>query len=135
MTIIPAGSDLHLRSLRFTIQSLERDLAHERAEKYAAQAQRNRPVTIVCPKCQLQMRPKTTGVAVEEMNEQGSYKLYSADLLVCPHCQFEVLAGFPDKPIAEHFHPAYHSILTSWKTRFKFWATISERERYEGVKR
>jgi acetone carboxylase gamma subunit len=82
-------------------------------------------MTLVCPSCQLQMRPKDTGVAVETMADFGSYQVHMADLYVCPDCEHEVLAGFGAHPIAEHFQPDY--VRQTQDVPYRFWSTKREK--------
>jgi hypothetical protein len=54
------------------------------------------------------MRVKKNSVTVEElMEDQRPYKLWDADLWECPECGVEVIAGFGQGPIAEHYQPTY----------------------------
>jgi hypothetical protein len=54
------------------------------------------------------MRPKKNSVTVEELTEDGApYKLWDADLWECPECGVEIIAGFGQGPIAEHYQPTY----------------------------
>lgn len=70
---------------------------------------------LACVKCRVFLVPKKCGVTVEEgmplTNDKdepwGPYKLWMADLAACPKCGFEVIAGFANSPIAEHFHADY----------------------------
>ena len=60
---------------------------------------------MVCIKCELQLKPETNGVVVSElfMNDTQVYKVWEADLWKCPGCGMEVIAGWAENPIAEHF--------------------------------
>jgi len=54
------------------------------------------------------MRPKKNSVTVEELLEDGSpYKLWDADLWICEECGVEVITGFGQHPMAEHWQPTY----------------------------
>jgi hypothetical protein len=54
------------------------------------------------------MRPKRNSVTVEELTENGwPYKLWDADLWACPECGAEIIAGFGNGPIAEHYQRDY----------------------------
>ena len=54
------------------------------------------------------MRVKQNAVTVEEQLEDGSpYKLWTADLWECVECGVEVVTGFGQAPIAEHYQPTY----------------------------
>lgn len=59
---------------------------------------------LVCVKCQTEFRSALgeIGVIVIEMahNPPIPYKAWSADILKCPGCGVEVVAGFPDNPLA-----------------------------------
>lgn len=65
--------------------------------------------SILCG-CGRFMRPKKNSVTVEELLEDGSpYKLWDADLLECPECGVEVIAGFARHPFAEHYQADYQA--------------------------
>lgn len=54
------------------------------------------------------MRPFKNGVMVEElMDNRAPYKLWMADLWTCPKCNHSIAAGFPARPLLEHFEPDY----------------------------
>lgn len=93
-------------------------------------------MTLVCPDCQIEMRPKTLGVPVESMATFGPYKLYAADLYVCPGCDKKVLTGFQNEPIAHHFEQDYNSIVSSYRRNAnrpvaRFWANKQEKSKYD----
>lgn len=80
---------------------------------------------IVCVKCRRFFRPKKNGFVVEEgmpgghkfvdeASSWGAYKLWHADLLACPDCETQIVAGFGRKPISEHFMSDY----TAWRERY-----------------
>jgi hypothetical protein len=51
---------------------------------------------------------KRNSVTVEErLEDQGPYKLWDADLYECPECGVEIITGFGQGPLAEHFQPTY----------------------------
>lgn len=91
-------------------------------------------MNFACPKCQLKLRPKKTGVALEAMSTWGSYQLWMADLWHCPGCGLEIAAGFGSagqQPVAEHWQPDYEDKLALYKPAARFWANEQERKRYE----
>ena len=54
------------------------------------------------------MRPIKNSITVEELLEDGQpYKLWDADMWECPECRARVIAGFGQRPIAEHYQPTY----------------------------
>jgi hypothetical protein len=59
-------------------------------------------VKAVCLKCRTRLTAKTNGVIVE-MGDA----LWKADLLQCPKCGFELVAGFGEGPFAEKFQQDY----------------------------
>jgi len=68
---------------------------------------------LVCASCKVLYIPKTNGVYVEELLEDGSpYKVWLADLLICPICKVEVIAGFGQNPIKEHFEEDYAAFVS-----------------------
>jgi hypothetical protein len=63
---------------------------------------------VACLTCRRFFAPKRIGVYAEECFEDGGgYKVWAADLLACPGCGTEVLAGFGAGPIAEHYQDGY----------------------------
>jgi hypothetical protein len=62
----------------------------------------------LCVSCGRFMRPKRNSVTVEELMENGQpYKLWDADLWECVECGIEIIAGFGDGPLVEHYQPTY----------------------------
>jgi hypothetical protein len=54
------------------------------------------------------MRVTQNSVTVEELLEDGSpYKLWDADRWTCPACGVEIVTGFGQAPLAEHWQPTY----------------------------
>lgn len=86
---------------------------------------------IICPKCELELRAKKNGVPVESMADFGSYQLYMADLLYCPSCGLEIIAGLSPKPLAEHHQPSYAETVLRWRPVARYWASYSEKLRYQ----
>jgi predicted RNA-binding Zn-ribbon protein involved in translation (DUF1610 family) len=60
---------------------------------------------LVCVKCEVELKPETNGVRVAEMFNHNTqvYKVWSADKWKCPICGVEVVAGFGNYPLMEHF--------------------------------
>ena len=61
------------------------------------------------------LKIKTNGVTVEELMPNGKrwapYKLWQADLYICERCGYEVVAGFGQRPIAEHYQADYPQLV------------------------
>ena len=54
------------------------------------------------------MHVKQNSVTVEErLEDQSPYKLWDADLYECPECGVEIITGFGQAPLAEHWQPTY----------------------------
>jgi hypothetical protein len=54
------------------------------------------------------MHVKRNSVTVEERLETpGPYKLWDADLYECPECGVEIITGFGQGPLAEHYQSTY----------------------------
>lgn len=89
----------------------------------------NKPI---CLKCNRIFRVKKSGIAfIEGMpKESGAkpgwaepgkwqpYKLWMADKLECPGCGAQVLYGFGQQPVSEHYLPEFKSMVD------KFGATL-----------
>lgn len=60
---------------------------------------------LICVKCQVAMKPEENGIIVAEMYRENTeiYRLWQADLMECPLCQDQIVAGFGQNPIAQHF--------------------------------
>lgn len=60
---------------------------------------------LLCPKCRVEYRSFTSGVNVIEMfnDPPEPYKIWLADLWVCPGCGGSIVSGFAFNPVAEHF--------------------------------
>lgn len=68
---------------------------------------------LVCVNCETELKPEVNGVVVvETMLVREPYKLWRADLWKCPGCGFEVVAGFGNRPTAEHFEEGFSEKLT-----------------------
>ncbi len=68
---------------------------------------------LACVPCGKFFRIVKNGFIVEEgmPNERdgtwGPYKLWRADLYICPSCGTKVVTGFAANPFAEHFEDRY----------------------------
>lgn len=67
---------------------------------------------LVCLKCRLFYRIKKNGVVIEEGMPDGSgdsapYKLWMADLYECTGCGSQLVTGFGQVPLAEHYQDRY----------------------------
>ncbi len=57
------------------------------------------------------LRVKKNSVTVEEQCADGSpYRLWSADLCFCPECKAEIISGFANRPLTEHWQTDYDTI-------------------------
>jgi hypothetical protein len=70
---------------------------------------------IICPDCQREMKVDALGVSVlETMSaERLPYKLWAADMMVCPKCDKRIIARFGNAPIAEHWQFDFKSKLAT----------------------
>lgn len=63
----------------------------------------------VCKKCECEFRPEENGVGCLDMfnpsdhSEPQPYQIWDADLWKCPKCGIEIVIGFGQQPIAEHW--------------------------------
>lgn len=81
----------------------------------------------VCVKCKIRMRCKKTGVDVELMATTDGYQIWMGDHFQCEGCGCEVVTGFGQKPVAEHFQrDRYASFLPG--VLLRFWASLKERQ-------
>lgn len=59
---------------------------------------------MVCVNCHVEFRPEKNGTIVIETASFGPYKIWEADTWKCPKCNVEVVCGFGQQPIAEHWY-------------------------------
>lgn len=74
---------------------------------------------MVCVKCEVEFKCEKNGVKVAEMfnKNQAVYKVWNADKWKCPMCGMEVVAGFANQPMMEHFEGDINKFLTEVKNR------------------
>lgn len=60
---------------------------------------------MVCVKCETELKPEENGTIVVELFQENTepYKVWSADKWKCPVCGIEVIAGFGNYPLMEHY--------------------------------
>ena len=71
---------------------------------------------MICAKDQTELRPKKNGVYLVEtfQPDRKPYRIWSADLWICPECGSEIISGFSGQgltPIAEHFEENFMEIF------------------------
>ena len=69
----------------------------------------------VCPKCHVEMRPEHNGVGVLDLADFGPYELYDADLWKCPNCGAEVIGGFANGPISQHWRSDFLKMVEHYR--------------------
>jgi len=92
-----------------------------------------------CPKCQVALTVTKNGVAVEEMTDSRSYRLWDADLLICPECGIEIISNFGSTPLVEHFRKeSYGYVREALRQKgplYQIWNTRRDKERYRDTSR
>lgn len=83
----------------------------------------------ICVDCQVEMEPVKNAFIVELMAADKPYQKFSSDKWACPNCQFEVVVGFGQKPVAEHYQKDRYA---SYLTDLKFWGSIKDKQKAEG---
>jgi hypothetical protein len=74
----------------------------------------------MCVKCGVEFIPQETGVYVEELSKAiGSYRVWMADVKKCPVCDFEIIYGYGDKPVASHFDKDYVDHLAKLAPKYQ----------------
>jgi len=78
----------------------------------------------VCVPCKLFFKIKKNGVAIEEGMPHGDgswgpYKLWMGDLWQCLGCGAEIIRGFGNDRIAEHYEPGYAAAVASFQPLFR----------------
>jgi predicted RNA-binding Zn-ribbon protein involved in translation (DUF1610 family) len=72
----------------------------------------------VCVKCGVFLRPKTNGVGVLLMADFGPYQLWLADVVECPECGCQVIRGYGQHRIAEHYEgESFERLVESYRER------------------
>lgn len=72
----------------------------------------------ICVQCELPMQQVESGVIAVEMFSKPPrpYKMWSSDLHRCPGCGHEILCGYGDNPIGEHFQNDFGEKLVEAQT-------------------
>jgi hypothetical protein len=65
----------------------------------------------VCVGCKIEFRCLKNDIVAEQLADFGSYRLWSADLWICPDCGHKIISGFGKGPIAEHYQSNYDDVL------------------------
>lgn len=80
------------------------------------------PLKPVCVKCQKFYRPEKNGYMFEEGMPSGddphnkfeagwtSYKIWRGDKWKCQGCDAEIVVGFADRPVSEHYMGDYKEL-------------------------
>ena len=67
---------------------------------------------MVCVNCEVELKPEKNEVRIAEMFQRNTaiYKLWDADLWQCPICKTQIIAGFGQECIVEHYQPDFEKI-------------------------
>lgn len=69
-------------------------------------------VGMCCVNCQTYLAPRKNSVFVlETMEDLRPYKVWQADLFECPDCGHQIVAGFGQGPLSEHYKPDFGRYL------------------------
>jgi DNA-directed RNA polymerase subunit RPC12/RpoP len=78
----------------------------------------------VCADCKIEFRCLKNDIVAEQLADFGSYRLWAADLWICPDCGHKIIVGFGKEPIAERHEASYddrlHSIAEHKLTKMQF---------------
>ena len=68
---------------------------------------------IICVNCEVEYKPDKNGVYLLEMAWQPPqpYKIWHADMLCCPDCLHQIVAGFGNQAMAEHYQDDFPTLL------------------------
>lgn len=68
---------------------------------------------LVCVPCQRQYRVVKSGNYVVDMFQHPPepYKILNGDRWECPGCGHQIIAGFAQQPLAEHFEDRFQDLL------------------------
>ena len=71
---------------------------------------------ICCVDCKTYYAPyKNDIVVLETLEDMRPYKLWCADLLICPDCKHRIISGFGQQAISEHYMPNFYEILEKYQ--------------------
>lgn len=67
----------------------------------------------VCIPCQKEYKRQVNGVyALEETEDGHPYKLWLTDVWKCEGCGHELLCGYGNQPVGQHFHGDFADQVT-----------------------
>jgi predicted RNA-binding Zn-ribbon protein involved in translation (DUF1610 family) len=68
------------------------------------------PVEPTCVSCEEFLRPRKNEVYVlETMDDDRPYRIWCADLWECPGCGVQIIKGYGQQPIAEHYQEDFNT--------------------------
>ena len=75
----------------------------------------------VCVKCEVEFRLEKVGVVVAETFQRDTeiYKVWEADKWKCPKCGIEIVFGFADRPLKQHFDGDIDKLLLDLQEKGK----------------
>lgn len=88
-----------------------------------------------CVKCRVVMVPLKNEVAVVELVDNTPYKLWCADLIHCPECDYRLITGFGQSPIAINFQEDFEEKLAWYRDNMPFFEIDGKRRmlsQYDG---
>ena len=65
----------------------------------------------VCVKCQVELKPEKNDVAAVYNDGEVDFEIWLCDLWKCPTCGYEILSGFGEGPMAEHYEEHFKKFL------------------------
>ena len=83
----------------------------------------------ICLDCRLAMAIHETGAFLEQMTEQGPYRIWCADVFQCPGCHVMAAAGFGKQPYMRRQEADYLELRRKYRPK-RFWATQREQQEY-----
>jgi hypothetical protein len=74
---------------------------------------------MVCVKCEVEFQCEKNGVKVIELmnHNQSPYKIWDTDKWKCPICGIEVIAGFAQAPLMEHYQEGFNNYIMECQAR------------------
>ena len=64
----------------------------------------------ICVRCNKEMLPEKNGTLVRLDATFGPYQIWSGDKVKCTVCGFEVVTGWGQNPVAEHYQEGFKEI-------------------------
>ncbi len=80
----------------------------------------------ICVNCRKEMIPEKNGVKWVSYAPFGPYQIWDSDKWKCRNCGIEILSGFGNGPLSEHYLPNFKDLLDGYE---KYCEVIHEKRK------